>query len=144
MAGRIILHSRPFGRIATFGDRISAPCPRHAVAPAPRRDRNALRGARPNVFLTGTPLVNLEPFVFSMRILTDPSSGTKTGTYVPIARPRVARFTRAIQQSASAVFHILNANTYLSKSHHGPKLLASQNNFAGKYTYLFRLPRILY
>jgi hypothetical protein len=56
---------------------------------------------------------------------------------VPIARPRVARFARAIPQSASAAFHVLNAKLRLPKSNHGPKLWASQNTFAGHYLFGF-------
>ena len=50
---------------------------------------------------------------------------------MPKARARVARFTRAIPQSASTASHALDAKIRLSKSHHGPKLWASQNIFAG-------------
>ena len=50
---------------------------------------------------------------------------------MPIARARVARFTRAIPQSASTASHALDAKIRLSKSHHGPKLWALQNIFAG-------------
>ena len=57
--------------------------------------------------------------------------------YVPIARPRVARFTRAIPRSASAASRILHAKIRLSKSHHGPELWASQNIFAGRTTFEF-------
>jgi hypothetical protein len=49
--------------------------------------------------------------------------------YMPIARPRVARFTRVIPQSASAAFHVLYAKFCLSKYHHETKLWASQNIF---------------
>jgi hypothetical protein len=57
--------------------------------------------------------------------------------YVPIARPRVARFTRAIPQSAPAVFHVLDTKIRSSKFHHGPKLWASQNIFGGRITFDF-------
>jgi hypothetical protein len=50
---------------------------------------------------------------------------------VPIARARVVRFTRAILRSASPVSHALEAKIRLSKFHHGTKLWASQNIFAG-------------
>jgi hypothetical protein len=49
--------------------------------------------------------------------------------YVPIALPHVARFTRAIPQSASPASHDLAAKILLSKSHHAPKLWGSQNIF---------------
>jgi hypothetical protein len=52
---------------------------------------------------------------------------------VSIARPRVARFTRAIPPSASAAFHVLHAKILSSKFHHGPKLWVSQNIFAGLF-----------
>ena len=48
-----------------------------------------------------------------------------------IARSRVARFTRAIPQFASPASHALDAKIRLSKSHHGPKLWALENIFAG-------------
>ena len=56
---------------------------------------------------------------------------------MPIARARVARFTRAIPRSASTASYILNAKLILSKYRHGPKLWASQNIFAGKYLFGF-------
>jgi hypothetical protein len=48
---------------------------------------------------------------------------------VPTARARVARFTRAIPQSASPASYALSAKIRLSKSHHGTKLWALQNIF---------------
>jgi hypothetical protein len=51
--------------------------------------------------------------------------------YVPIARARDARFTRAIPRSASPTSHASHAKTRLSKFHYGTKLWASQNIFAG-------------
>jgi hypothetical protein len=59
--------------------------------------------------------------------------------YVPIARACLARFTRAIPQSASTASHTLKATNRLSKFHHGTKLWASQNIFAGLY--LFGFPK---
>ena len=49
---------------------------------------------------------------------------------MPTVRSRVGEFTRALPQSASAAFHVLNAKIGLSKSHHGPKLWVPQNIFA--------------
>jgi hypothetical protein len=49
--------------------------------------------------------------------------------YVLIARVRVARFTRAIPQSASPASHALLVTKGLSKFHHGTKLWVSQNIF---------------
>ena len=60
-----------------------------------------------------------------------------TRKYVPIARARFARFTRAIPQSASTASHALEAKLRLSKSHHGPKLWASQNIFPDQTTFDF-------
>jgi hypothetical protein len=57
--------------------------------------------------------------------------------YVPIARACGARFTRAIPQSASTGSHALEAKIRLSKFHHGTKLWASQNIFAGRYLFGF-------
>ena len=59
--------------------------------------------------------------------------------YVPIARECVARFTRAIPQSASTASYNYYAKIGLSKSHHGPKLWASQNIFAGHYLLDFQI-----
>ena len=56
---------------------------------------------------------------------------------MPIARARVARFTRETPRSASAVYYVLHAEIRLSKSHHRPKLWASQNIFAGQTTFDF-------
>ena len=53
--------------------------------------------------------------------------------YVPIARPRIVRFTRAIPRSASTASHVLPAKIRLSKSRHATKLWALQNIFAGHY-----------
>ena len=64
MGSKIIFYSQPFGRIATFCDRISAPGPWHALAP-----RIAFRGPIPVVFLAGTLWVNLNLFIFSRIIL---------------------------------------------------------------------------
>ena len=50
---------------------------------------------------------------------------------MPIALARVARFTRATPRSAFTASYALHAKIRLSKSHHGPKLWASQNIFAG-------------
>ena len=50
---------------------------------------------------------------------------------MPIARACVARFTRAIPRSTSTASQALNAKISLSKFHHGTKLWASQNIFAG-------------
>jgi hypothetical protein len=49
---------------------------------------------------------------------------------VPIARPRVTLFTRAIPRSASVAFHVLQATNRLSKFYHGTNLWASQNIFS--------------
>ena len=59
---------------------------------------------------------------------------------MPIARVHVARFTRAIPQSASPASHALAATICLSKSHHASKLWASQNSFAG----IFNKPFLKY
>jgi hypothetical protein len=59
---------------------------------------------------------------------------------VPIARAHVARFTRAIPQSASPASHALYTTNLLSKFHHGIKLWASQNIFAG----IFNKPFLKY
>ena len=56
---------------------------------------------------------------------------------MPIARARFARFTCAIPRSASTASHLLVEKIRLSKSHHGPKLWASQNIFAGPTTFGF-------
>jgi hypothetical protein len=60
-----------------------------------------------------------------------------TPEYVPIARARVARFTRAIPRFASPESHALNATNRLSKFHHGTQLWASQNSFAGLFNFGF-------
>ena len=64
------------------------------------------------------------------------AEGTAVRKYVPIARPRVARFTRAIPQSASPASHALPATNRLSKFHHGTQLWASQNSFAGLFNFV--------
>jgi hypothetical protein len=53
---------------------------------------------------------------------------------------RVARFTRAIPRSASPASHALHEKNRLSKFHHGTKLWASQNIFAG----IFNKPFLRY
>jgi hypothetical protein len=50
---------------------------------------------------------------------------------MPIARARVARFTRAIPQYESPASHGLLAKIRLSKFHYGAKLWPSPNIFAG-------------
>ena len=57
--------------------------------------------------------------------------------YVPKARARFARFTRAIPRSASTASYALDAKIRLSKSRHGPELWALPNNFAGPITFDF-------
>jgi hypothetical protein len=66
---------------------------------------------------------------------------------VPKARARVARFTRAIPQSASTASHTLDAKIRLSKSHYAPKLWALQNifpdpihNIIFKYGHILKYP----
>ena len=56
---------------------------------------------------------------------------------MPIALARVARFTRAIPQSASPASDNLYAKIRLSKFHHATKLWVSQNIFAGHYLFGF-------
>ena len=60
---------------------------------------------------------------------------------MPIARARVARFTRAIPRSASTASYASHAKIRLSKSRHGPKLWASQNIFAGLICFCRPYPR---
>jgi hypothetical protein len=52
---------------------------------------------------------------------------------------RCAIYSRdtAVLQSESAAFHVSHAKIRFSKSHHGPKLRASQNIFAGHYLFGF-------
>jgi hypothetical protein len=107
-----------------FGDRISAPCPRHAVAP--RRAQKRPPGCQTGCVFNGHIRIALSLVLHLKR-----KGKNKLITWVCAnsARARIARFTRAIPRSASPASHDLYTKFSLSKFHHGPKLWASQSIF---------------